>query len=59
MNVKQKEIRDHKYHNKLACIYDPENGVIEIKLFRCRILRIRFPTGTPIEFKFDDSKSIA
>lgn len=53
------KIRDHKYHNKLACIYYPEAGVIEIKLFGCRIMQIQFPSSIPVEFSFTDSKPAA
>lgn len=53
------KIRDHKYHNKLACIYYPEDEVVEIKLFGCWLLRIHFPSGTPIEFIFGDSEPAA
>lgn len=54
-----KKIRDHKFHNKLACIYYPEAGAIEIKLFGCRLLRILFPPDTPIDFIFSDSEPAA
>lgn len=53
------KIHDSKYHNKLACIYYPEDGVVEIKLFGCRLLRIHFPPGTPVEFICSDSDSAA
>lgn len=53
------KIRDRKFHNKLACIYYPEAGVIEIKLFGCRLLRIKFPPNTPIKFILTDSKPVA
>jgi len=59
MDTKAKKIRDHKYRNKLACIYYPEAGVIEIKLFGCRLLRIQFPPGIPIKFIFADSEPTA
>ncbi len=49
------KIKDVAFRNKLACIYYPETGVIEIKLFGCRLMRIRFPPGTPIQFSFRDS----
>lgn len=59
MDAKAKKIRDREYHNKLACIHYPEAGVIEIKLFGCRLMRIRFPPDTPIQFFFDDSNPAA
>lgn len=59
MKAKFQEVRDREYRNKLACIYYPESGVVEIKLFGCRIMRIRFPPGTPIQFIFDDSEPAA
>lgn len=59
MNTNIQKIRDIAFRNKLACIYYPETGIIEIKLFGCRLLRIHFPPGTKIDFAFDDSNSIA
>ena len=59
MDAKFQEVRDRRYRNKLACIYCPEAGVVEIKLFGCRLLRIRFPPDTPVEFIFSDSESAA
>lgn len=55
MNTNIKEVRDTKFRNKLAGIYDPEAGVVEIKLFGCRLMQIKFPPNTPIEFRFCDS----
>lgn len=59
MDAIAKKIRDREYRNKLACIHYPEVGVIEIKLFGCRVMRIRFPPGTPIQFFFNDSDPAA
>lgn len=55
MNTNIKEIRDTKFRNKMAGIYFPEAGVIEIKLFGCRLLRIQFPPNTPIKISFCNS----
>lgn len=49
------KIKDIAFRNKLAGIYYPEAGVIEIKLFGCRLLRIQFPPNTPIKISFCDS----
>lgn len=38
MEAKAKKIRDREYRNKLACIYYPETGVIEVKLFGRRLM---------------------
>ncbi len=55
MNTNIKEVRDTKSRNKLAGIHYPEAVVIEIKLFGCRLMRIKFPPNTPVELSFCDS----
>lgn len=55
MNVKIKEVRDPKTHRLLG-VYYQEDGVFESKQ-KGRIMRLRFPPGTPIEFIFDDNEA--
>lgn len=55
MHTNIKEVRNTKFRNKLAGIHYPEAGVIEIKLFGCRLMRIQFPPNTPIKISFRDS----
>lgn len=55
MSAKMKEVRDLEYRNKLACFYDAEAGVIEIKLFGCRLMRIKLPPNTMPRFEFSDN----
>lgn len=57
MNVEIKEVRDPKTHRLLG-IYRQEDGIFESKQ-KGRIMRIQFPSGTPIEFFFDDGDPAA
>ena len=57
MNAKIQEIRDPKTHRLLG-IYYQEEGIYEVKQ-KGRVMRIRFPPDTPIEFLFTDSETAA
>lgn len=57
MEVRAQEIRDPKTGRLLGIFY-PENSVFEM-LVKGRIMRIRFPPNTPLQFDFDDSKPAA
>lgn len=54
MNIKFKRIEDPKT-NRLLGIYYEESGIFESKQ-KGRVMRIRFPPGTPIEFIFSDNE---
>ena len=57
MNANFEEIRDPQTHRLLG-IYCQEEGIFESKQ-KGRVMRIRFPPGTPIEFIFTDSETAA
>ena len=57
MDTRFKEIRDPKTHRLLG-IYCQEDGIFESRQ-KGRVMRIRFPPGTPIEVIFDDIEPAA
>ncbi len=57
MDTNAQEIRDPKTH-RLSGIYYQEEGIYESRL-KGRVIGIRFPPGTPIEFFFDDTEPAA
>ncbi len=57
MNTRFQEIRDPKTRRLLG-IYFQEDGIFESRQ-KGRVMRIRFPPGTPIKFIFSDSEPAA
>lgn len=57
MNGKIQEIRDPKTHRLLG-IYYQEEGIYE-SMQKGRVMRMKVPPGTPIEFFFDDTEPAA
>lgn len=57
MEAKFQEVRDPKTHRLLG-VYCQEDGVFESRQ-KGRIMRIRFPPGTPLQFIFADSEPAA
>lgn len=57
MDASFKEIRDPETHRLLG-VYRQEDGIFESRQ-KGRVMRIRFPPGTPIEFIFGDSEPAA
>ena len=57
MNTHAQEIRDPETHRLLG-IYRQEDGIFESRQ-KGRVMRIRFPPDTPIEFIFSDSEPAA
>lgn len=57
MKTNAQEIRDPETHRLLGIYYQKE-GIYEARQ-KGRIMRIRFPPNTPIEFFFDDSEPAA
>lgn len=53
MNTNTQEIRDPET-NRLLGIYCRGKGVFEVKQ-KGRVLQIRFPPDTPVQFSFRDS----
>ncbi len=57
MDTNAQEIRDPETHRLLGIYYQKE-GIYKVKL-KGRIMQMRFPPDTPIEFVFTDSGTAA